>query len=347
MDYYKCPTHDLYSETQRRSLPPLSRNREQLNEDLVQDDIDRGSDATTIRTVDRSTLLPQTTRSAHAGEIGNTIVASQLVNEKIVYWTLNTFFPTLHLFFESGRSCVIDGGRLSDAFVGLDPALRFKLTDCAHEEEGRVSNSILPERFSDSGIGLVIQEAVVSQRTSIAVKNSQQWAPRDPPQFRIVTEMHTVIGLRLRGMNKMAFIWARTKAPSGGRLWGDIRLTLSDKCLEPSSYNNLQLNIIMPGATAIVLYPRKEGSTFDKEYYLKTHMPLAMKHWGPHGMKSYAVSELGADGPYSISSVMEFDSQEAVGKAMQDPGTKEIMDDVKNFTNSEPILVHGSIIGTS
>jgi hypothetical protein len=44
---------------------------------------------------------------------------------------------------------------------------------------------------------------------------------------------------------------------------------------------------------------------------------------------------------------MEFDSQEAVGKAMQDPGTKEIMDDVKNFTNSEPILVHGNIIGTS
>ncbi|CAN9301866.1 unnamed protein product [Alternaria alternata] len=114
-----------------------------------------------------------------------------------------------------------------------------------------------------------------------------------------------------------------------------------------SSYNAFQLNIIMPGATAIVLYPRKEGSTFDKEYYLKTHMPLAMKHWGPHGLKSYAVSELSADGPYSISSVMEFDSQEAVGKAMQDPGTKEIMDDVKNFTNSEPILVHGNIIGTS
>ena len=47
----------------------------------MQDDTDRGSDATTIRTVNRSTFLPQTTRSAHAGEIGNTIVASQLVNE--------------------------------------------------------------------------------------------------------------------------------------------------------------------------------------------------------------------------------------------------------------------------
>jgi hypothetical protein len=141
---------------------------------------------------------------------------------------------------------------LSDAFVGLDPALRFKLTDCAHEEEGRVSNSILPERFSDSGIGLVIQEAVVSQRTSIAVKNSQQWAPRDPPQFRIVTEMHTVIGLRLRGMNKMAFIWARTKAPSGGRLWGDMRTAgLRDDVPIPSI--SFPGNDTRPGAQRIVV----------------------------------------------------------------------------------------------
>jgi uncharacterized protein (TIGR02118 family) len=103
----------------------------------------------------------------------------------------------------------------------------------------------------------------------------------------------------------------------------------------------------MSGASAIVLYPRKEGSTFDKEYYLKTHMPLAMKHWGKHGLKSYAVSELSADGPYSISSVMEFDSQEALGKAMQDPGTKEIMDDVKNFSSEQAILVHGNVIGRS
>jgi uncharacterized protein (TIGR02118 family) len=101
----------------------------------------------------------------------------------------------------------------------------------------------------------------------------------------------------------------------------------------------------MSGANVIVLYPRKEGSTFDKEYYLKTHMPLAMKHWGKHGFKSYAVTELNDDSPYSYSVVMEFESYESFGKATQDPGTKEVMDDVTNFSSEKAILIHGGVIG--
>jgi len=111
--------------------------------------------------------------------------------------------------------------------------------------------------------------------------------------------------------------------------------------------DTIHLYIIMSGATAIVLYPRKEGSTFNKEYYLKTHMPLAMKNWKDHGLKSYAVSELNADGPYAISTVMEFDSPESVGKALQSEGTKEVMEDVKNFSSETPILVHGNVVGRS
>ena len=101
----------------------------------------------------------------------------------------------------------------------------------------------------------------------------------------------------------------------------------------------------MSGVNAIVLYPRKEGSTFDKEYYLKTHMPLVMKHWGKHGLKSYAVSDPNADGPYSISAVLEFDSYEGFEKATQDPGTKEVMDDIKNFSSEASVLLHGNVIG--
>jgi uncharacterized protein (TIGR02118 family) len=101
----------------------------------------------------------------------------------------------------------------------------------------------------------------------------------------------------------------------------------------------------MSGANVIVLYPRKEGSTFDKEYYLKTHMPLAMKHWEKHGLKSYAVTELNDDSPYSYTVVIEFDSHEGFGKASQDPGTKEVMDDVTNFSSEKPIIIHGGVIG--
>jgi uncharacterized protein (TIGR02118 family) len=101
----------------------------------------------------------------------------------------------------------------------------------------------------------------------------------------------------------------------------------------------------MSGANVIVLYPRKEGSTFDKEHYLKTHMPLAMKHWEKHGMKSYAVTELNDDSPYSYTVVIEFDSHDGFGKAGQDPGTKEVMDDVTNFSSEKPIIIHGGVIG--
>jgi hypothetical protein len=72
---------DLYSETRRRGCSPLLRSRDQLNESLMRDDNDRGSNATAICTMGRSTFLPRVVKLAHTSEIENTIVASQLVNE--------------------------------------------------------------------------------------------------------------------------------------------------------------------------------------------------------------------------------------------------------------------------
>ena len=142
---------------------------------------------------------------------------------------MNTFFPTLQLFFESGNSCTIDGGQLTDAKMGLDPALRFKLTDCTHEEDGVITNSILPQRYSRSGTGLIIKEITVAQRTSIVLKpippqNAQSWVKSERPHTRIATEVHTVAGIRLGGMEKMAYVWAKTTDPLGARVWGDVRI---------------------------------------------------------------------------------------------------------------------------
>jgi hypothetical protein len=78
MDYHKCPLQDSYAETRRRGLLSLLRSRDQLNEGLMRDDDDRGSNATTICTMDRSILLPRVAKLAQAG---NSIVASHLVNE--------------------------------------------------------------------------------------------------------------------------------------------------------------------------------------------------------------------------------------------------------------------------
>jgi hypothetical protein len=134
---------------------------------------------------------------------------------------MNTFFPTLQLFFESGRSCTIDGGLSPGATIGLDPALRFKLTDSTHEENGRLVKSTLPERFPHSGTGLVVKQALVAQRTSIVTRKAPGSA-----QVRIVTQVHTVVGLRLKGMTRMAYVWAKANAHTGSHdgLWGDVRI---------------------------------------------------------------------------------------------------------------------------
>lgn len=47
----------------------------------------------------------------------------------------------------------------------------------------------------------------------------------------------------------------------------------------------------MAPITITVLYPNVEDATFNLEYYLQTHMPLAMQHFGPHGLIGYRVQK--------------------------------------------------------
>jgi uncharacterized protein (TIGR02118 family) len=103
----------------------------------------------------------------------------------------------------------------------------------------------------------------------------------------------------------------------------------------------------MAGASVMAVYVRKEGSTFDKEYYLSSHMPLTFKHWKKHGMKGYKVTELNADSPYSYIVVMDFETPEGFEAAVKDADTKEVMEDIKNFSSEEPIMVYGMNIGTN
>lgn len=132
---------------------------------------------------------------------------------------MNTFFPTLQLFFESGLSCTISCEQLHNVSVGIDPKLRFRLTDLTHEEEGVVVKSPLPEKFVAS---IRILESVVAERTSISTKpvaNSGKYQ-----NASIVREAHMVVGLRLEGMTNMGYVWAKTNEPSGNnenRAWGD------------------------------------------------------------------------------------------------------------------------------
>jgi uncharacterized protein (TIGR02118 family) len=87
-----------------------------------------------------------------------------------------------------------------------------------------------------------------------------------------------------------------------------------------------------------ILYPRSEGTTFDIDYYVTKHIPLAQREMGD-ALKAVAVDEgVGGDNPapYFCIGHLSFDSTEdfvaAIGAAT------ETANDVPNFTNATPQL---------
>ncbi|EDU50710.1 conserved hypothetical protein [Pyrenophora tritici-repentis Pt-1C-BFP] len=237
MSYYQCSAQSLSQETDRRGFDTDQCTKDELAEYLKQDDETRGSDATTVGTVKPGEFIPKDASLAYKSYLDQKATASALINQKITYWTMNTFFPSLQLFFESGYSCTIaitcSPSHLAGApaKIGVDPALRFKLTDCTHEENGRVTNSILPPKHATSGTGgLVIEDACVAQRTSVALEKIIAHTPGaanelgSRGQTRIVTERHTVFGIKLKGVESMAYVWAKAECYEGGCTWVDVSI---------------------------------------------------------------------------------------------------------------------------
>ncbi|KAK7191666.1 hypothetical protein DPSP01_008108 [Paraphaeosphaeria sporulosa] len=223
MDYYQCTKSDLHQELTRRGLQAYG-DQDEAAERLKQDDHQRGTVATEI---DATIGLSNTVYTWRlSNEYGKTVVASMLVGESIVHWTMNQFFPAVQLFFESGLSCWIEGSQLPGACIGLDSALRFRLTDIAHAEDGCLINTILSKRDSASDPSIRILEATVANRKSIAVKETHQFVEARPVTT-IAQEQHIVVGLRLEGMESMGYVWARLPSTTVGvasRMWGHVRI---------------------------------------------------------------------------------------------------------------------------
>ena len=89
-----------------------------------------------------------------------------------------------------------------------------------------------------------------------------------------------------------------------------------------------------------VLYPATEGATFDHDYYLNKHVPLAVKTWGLDG----AEIDKGIDGPYVAAVHFTFESLEAMGEAMGAEGTGAVMADIANYTTIAPVVQTSEIV---
>ena len=87
-------------------------------------------------------------------------------------------------------------------------------------------------------------------------------------------------------------------------------------------------------------------------YYLKTHMPLVMNKWGQYGLQKWDVIQYGpgADGAksqYSVCAVLTWGKGEDMGKAGAGPEAAEIFGDIPNFSNKQPIILTGDMVGSS
>lgn len=96
-------------------------------------------------------------------------------------------------------------------------------------------------------------------------------------------------------------------------------------------------------ATISVVYPRAPGATFDYDYYQNHHLPMAVKRWADAGLvggealvgKSAAD---GSDAPFFAIGIIHFDSDEALKAALNGEHAPEIIGDIRNFTDVEPII---------
>jgi uncharacterized protein (TIGR02118 family) len=91
-----------------------------------------------------------------------------------------------------------------------------------------------------------------------------------------------------------------------------------------------------------VMYPNKEGSTFDMTYYCETHIPMVRQKLGA-ALEGVAVDqgiggeEPGSPAPYLALGHLLFDSVEAFQTSFG-PHVQEFEGDIPNYTNTQPTI---------
>lgn len=97
--------------------------------------------------------------------------------------------------------------------------------------------------------------------------------------------------------------------------------------------------------TLQVLYPINDSTTFDYEYYYDTHMKIVGEYIGEF-IESRLVTKGLAGGPdtapgYHAIATMVFADKVALDPALANAGA--VLDDIPNFTNSEPEMLIGEV----
>ena len=90
--------------------------------------------------------------------------------------------------------------------------------------------------------------------------------------------------------------------------------------------------------TLYVTYPGDAATRFDRDYYVRHHLPLVMACWGSLGLDSCAAFwPADADAGTVAIAECRFRDEAALRAALASPETPRVMADVARFTDSEPI----------
>lgn len=90
--------------------------------------------------------------------------------------------------------------------------------------------------------------------------------------------------------------------------------------------------------TLVVSYPLGDGTHFDAEYYVETHIPLVRTCWTPYGLSSAEVLLPQGDQPWHGAVLLRFESSAAIDAALGGIETPKVMADLPKFTNIAPVI---------
>ena len=88
----------------------------------------------------------------------------------------------------------------------------------------------------------------------------------------------------------------------------------------------------------MVAYPAGAGATFDRGYYVLTHLPLVRSALGPHGLTDAVgyFPEGGDDAPMAVA-ILTFRDAAAREAALGSEDAGPVFGDIPNFTNAAPV----------
>lgn len=99
-----------------------------------------------------------------------------------------------------------------------------------------------------------------------------------------------------------------------------------------------------------VMYPLGEGSRFDMDYYVNSHLPLVCRLLEPMGQREVRIyrglSNGGSGRPeYGVIAELLFDDVESVNAALAAHGA-ETQADIPNFTDAIPVIQISEVVPT-